>query len=46
MRKRVTIDVEGTLITVAVPASELAGKLGDRVTLAWGPRALHTLEAE
>ena len=43
---RVTIDVEGTLITVAVPASELAGKLGDRVTLAWGPRALHTLEAE
>jgi putative spermidine/putrescine transport system ATP-binding protein len=43
---RVTIDVEGTMITVAVPASELAGKPGDRVTLSWGPRALQTLEAE
>jgi putative spermidine/putrescine transport system ATP-binding protein len=43
---RVGVDVDGTLVTVAVPATELAGKPGDRVTLSWGPRALHTLESE
>ena len=43
---RVGVDVEGTLITIAVPATDLAGKPGDRVTLSWGPRALRTLETE
>jgi putative spermidine/putrescine transport system ATP-binding protein len=43
---RVVVDVDGTLVTVAVPATELAGKPGDRVTLSWGPRTLHTLETE
>ena len=43
---RVGVDVDGKLITIAVPANELAGKPGDRVTLSWGPRALRTLESE
>jgi putative spermidine/putrescine transport system ATP-binding protein len=42
---RVVLDVDGILVTAAVPATELAGTPGERVTLSWGPRALHTLES-
>jgi hypothetical protein len=42
---RVSIDVEGTLVNVAVPASQPTGRPGERVTLSWGPKALHTLES-
>ena len=41
---RVSVDVGGTLINVAVPASEPSAQPGERVTLSWKPKALHTLE--
>ena len=41
---RVSVDIDGTLINAAIPATELGGRLGERVTLSWGPKALHTLE--
>ncbi len=42
---RVIVDVDGTLISVVVPALELSARPGERVTLSWGPKALHTLES-
>jgi putative spermidine/putrescine transport system ATP-binding protein len=42
---RVTVDVSGTLIGVAVPAGALPASQGERVTLSWRPDAPHPLEA-
>jgi putative spermidine/putrescine transport system ATP-binding protein len=41
---RVTVDVDGTPIVVVMPAGELAGNQGERVTLSWPPNAVHKLE--
>jgi putative spermidine/putrescine transport system ATP-binding protein len=41
---RVSVDVDGTLITIVVPANEPSGKPGENVTLSWKPKAVHTLE--
>jgi len=42
---RITVDVAGTPISVAVPAGAGLAAPGDRVTLCWRPDALHALEA-
>jgi len=41
---RVTVNVGGTPLDVAVPAGSLAAQTGERVTLSWRPDALHALE--
>jgi putative spermidine/putrescine transport system ATP-binding protein len=40
---RVSIDIDGVPINVAVPAGEPFGAPGERVTLVWRPKALHIL---
>jgi putative spermidine/putrescine transport system ATP-binding protein len=41
---RLTVDVNGTAINVAVPAGERAAEVGEKVTLSWRPDALHALD--
>ncbi len=43
---RVTVDVEGTMVSVVVPAGALSARSGEKVTLSWRPEALHPLAPE
>jgi putative spermidine/putrescine transport system ATP-binding protein len=42
---RLTVDVGGTSISVAVPSSESVVKVGEHVTLSWPPEALQALKS-
>jgi putative spermidine/putrescine transport system ATP-binding protein len=42
---RVTVEVDGASLAVAVRAGETPAKAGERVTLSWRPEALHALES-
>ncbi len=41
---RISVDVDGTTINVALPTSDVSVKAGEIVTLSWAPRALQKLE--
>jgi putative spermidine/putrescine transport system ATP-binding protein len=43
---RVSVDIDGRAINVAVPTSELSAKSGEHVTLSWATRAVIPLESE
>jgi putative spermidine/putrescine transport system ATP-binding protein len=43
---RVSVDIDGRAINVAVPTSELSAKSGEQVTLTWATRAVIPLESE
>jgi hypothetical protein len=42
---RITVDVKGTVLTVALPADAPQVAAGDLVALSWRTEAAHALEA-